>query len=152
MARAPGPAGAGSPVTAPSRRRGARSPAARNGPWGQARQVVLRPPPGHEVGDDPGGAERHGPPHVAVAGVEDEVPVAAGAEDGWAVGSHRPEARAVLPPVVVGGVREDVACEAEDVVEVAGGPAPVVARELGGRGEPEAGAQPRPPAPPRPAD
>src|SRR5947199_253178 len=97
MARAP----SGASVTARSRRRDPRSPPARHRPRGEARQVVLGLAPRDEVGDDPGRPERHGPPHVAVTGVEDEVPVAPHPEDGRAVGGHRTQARAILPPLVV---------------------------------------------------
>src|SRR2546426_3049887 len=69
---------------------------------------------------------------VAVAAVEDEVSVTAEPEDRRPVGRHGPETRAERPPLIVRGVREEVACEAPDVVEVPRRPAPVVARELRG--------------------
>src|SRR5262249_61987071 len=78
------------------------------------------------------------------AGVGEGVAGAGRAEDGRPVRGHRPKARAVLAPVVVGGVREEVAGELQDVVEVARGPAPVVAGELRGRREAQPIAQARP--------
>src|SRR5205823_1806258 len=118
----------------------------RSAPERQAREVELGHAGGHEVGDDPGGAARHRPAHVAVAAVQEEVAMAAEPEDGRPVGRHGPETRAVLALVVVGGVGEQVAGEAQDVVEVARRPAPVVPGELGG------GRQAEPVAEPRPAD
>jgi hypothetical protein len=70
-----------------------------------------------------------------VAAVEEEIAVAAEAENGGPIGGHGPKTRAILAPIEVDGLREHVAGEAKDVVEVARGPAPVVARELRRRGE-----------------
>src|SRR4029453_496480 len=90
------------------------------------------------------GAAGHGPAHVPVTAVEEEVAVAPEAEDGRPIGRHGPKARAILTPIVVDGLREDVAGEAKDVVEVARRPAPVVARELRRRGETQPVAEARP--------
>src|SRR5205823_13257848 len=87
-------------------------------PWRQALQFQLRHPAAHEVGDDAGGAAGHGPAHVPVAAIEEEIAMAAEPKDGWPIGRHRPQARAVLSPIVVDGVGKDVPCEAKDVVEV----------------------------------
>src|SRR5262245_25457545 len=108
-------------------------------------QVQLGHAPVHEIGHDARRCAGHGPAHVAVAAVEEEVAVAAQAEDGRTVGGHGPEAGAVLAALVVHSVGEDVAGEAQDVVEVARRPAPVVAGELRRRGEAELIAEPRPP-------
>src|SRR5207245_10360004 len=80
----------------------------------QALQIDLGHAPGHEVGDDPRRAARHGPAHVAVAAVEDEVSVTAEPEDRRPVGRHGPETRAERPPRVVRAVREQAACETPD--------------------------------------
>src|SRR5258705_7738568 len=105
--------------------------------WRQALQIQLGHAAAHEVGDDAGGTAGHGPAHVPVPAVEEEVAVAAEAKDGRPIGGHGPETRAILAPIEVDCVGEDVAGEAKDVVEVARGPAPVVAGELRRRGETE---------------
>src|SRR5262249_19539227 len=102
------------------------SPPGGSAPQGQTFHVQLGHAPGHEIGDDAGGAAGHGPAHVAVAAIEEEVAVAAEAEDGRAVWRHGAEAGAILAALVVDGVGKDVAREAQDVVEVTRRPAPVV--------------------------
>src|SRR5499427_7925091 len=121
-----------------------RGGSARTATRGQAFEVQLGHVPVHEIGHDARSAAGHGPAHVAVAAVEEEVAVAAETEDGRAIRRHRTEAGAVLTPLVVDGVGEELAGEAQDVVEVARRPAPVVAGELRGGGEAELIAESRP--------
>src|SRR5215470_16547060 len=102
---------------------------------GQAFEVQLGHVPVHEIGHDARSAAGHGPAHVAVAAVEEEVAVAAETEDGRAIRGHGAEAGAVLTLLVVDGVGEDFAGEAQNVVEVARRPAPVVPGELRGGGK-----------------
>src|SRR5215475_11157341 len=99
-------------------------------PNGQTLEIELRHAAGHEIPDDPRGATRHGPAHVTVAAVEEEVAMSAEAENRRPIRSHGPQARAVLALVVVGRVGEQVARKAENIVEIARRPAPVVAAEL----------------------
>src|SRR5207245_3840591 len=77
-------------------------------PGRQAFEIQLRHAAAHEVGDDAGRAAGHGPTHVPVTAVEEEIAMAAETEDGWPIGGHGPEARAVFSPIVVGGVGADV--------------------------------------------
>src|SRR5690242_21902187 len=110
----------------------------------QPGEIQLGHAPEHEVGDDARRAARHRPAHVPVAAVEEEVAVSAESEDRWPIGRHRAQARTVLAAVVVGGIGKEVAREAQDIVEVARRPAPVVAGELRRRRQPQPIAEPRP--------
>src|SRR5262245_50542827 len=112
---------------------------------GQTLEIELRHATRHEIGDDPRGAARHRPAHVTVPAVEEEVAMSTEAENRGPIRSHRPEAGAVLPLVVVGRGREEVPREAENVVEIARRPAPVVTTELGRRRQPEPIAEAGPP-------
>src|SRR6267142_3096840 len=116
-------------------------PQAASAPDGQTLEIQRGHAPGHQVGDDPRGSACHRPAHVAVPAVEEEVPVAAEPKNRRPVRCHRAQARAVLAPVVVRGLREEIAREFQDVVEVARRPAPVVAGELRGRRQPQPIAQ-----------
>src|SRR5499427_503026 len=73
---------------------------ARTATRGQAFEVQLGHVPVHEIGHDARSAAGHGPAHVAVAAVEEEVAVAAETEDGRAIWRHRAEARTVLTLLV----------------------------------------------------
>src|SRR5262249_24590665 len=117
---------------------------ARTATRGQAFEVQLGHAPVHAVGHDARGATGHRPAHAAVAAVEEEVAVAAETEDGRAIWRHGAEARAVLASLVVDGVGEDLPGEAQNVVEVARRPAPVVPGELRGGREAQLIAEPRP--------
>src|SRR5215472_4034324 len=99
-------------------------------PDGQAVEVQLGHARVHEIGDDARGAARHGPAHVTMAAVEEEIAMTRQPEDRRPVRRHGSETGAVLSPIVVGGVREEIPGEAKDVVEVPRRPPPVVAGEL----------------------
>src|SRR5512143_2040790 len=79
---------------------------------GQALEIEVGHAAGHEIGDDPRGAAGHRPAHVAVATVEEEITMAGESQDRRPFRRHGPQTRAVLPAVVVGGVRKQVAREA----------------------------------------
>src|SRR5262245_43246088 len=93
-------------------------------PEGQALEIELRHAGGHEVGDDARGAARHRPAHVAVSRIEEEVSMASQTEDRWPIRRHRPQAGAIVPLRIVSRVREQVARQSEDVVEVPRRPRP----------------------------
>src|SRR5260221_11808256 len=86
---------------------------------GQTFQIELRHTPGHEVRDDPRGAACHGPTHVAVAAVQEEIAVLGEAENRRPIRRHRPETRPVLATVAAGRAGKEVAREADDVLEIA---------------------------------
>ena len=99
--------------------------------------------PGDQVGDDARRAARHGPAHVAVAGIVIEVAIAAAADDRRTVRRHRPQAGPVARLREIAGVRIEIPERAEHAAEVGRPVAGIVARELGDRGDPDAIAQAR---------
>src|SRR5262245_26424954 len=105
-------------------------------------QIQLGHAPEHEGGHETGSTARHRPAHVTVAAVQEEIAVPTRPQDGGTVRRHWPQAGAVLPLLVVGRLREEIAGQAQDVVEVTRRPAPVVPGELGGGRQTQAVAEP----------
>ena len=100
----------------------------------QTGEIDLRGAGGDQVGDDAGGAAGHGPAHMAMAAVVEQIAVPAAAEEGGALRCHGPQAGPIGGTFVVSAPGEQLLGGGQHEVEIGRLVAGVVAGEFGNPG------------------